>query len=442
MASKREADTRDLAHRFRLPGRVLWRKPRAMQINAWFIVIVVALVVLWKLDLFATLLNLKSLGAEIPEAFRGVIDQEAYERSQEYTRAKAVLGIGEGIFSLVVLFTFWCLGGFGWLDGEVREFVGKGGSILTGIVYISAIALALGILRLPFDYYETFVLEEQFGFNRTTLGIWIGDLVKGAALSFLLGAPLLAALIWIFESVPFAWLWGWGLVTAASLLLAYVAPTWILPLFNQFQPLPDGSLRQSIEEMAKQCDYPLTEVSVMDGSKRSTKSNAFFTGFGKNKRIALFDTLIEKHTEEELVGVLAHEIGHFKKGHIVKALILSTLTTGAMFFLLGLMMHNRSLFDAFGVKETSVYVSLVLFGIVMTPVNDVLSIAGNWLSRKHEYEADAYAAEVTGNAGAMADALRKLSRDNLSNLTPHPFYVFLNYTHPPVALRIAALEGN
>lgn len=177
----------------------------------------------------------------------------------------------------------------------------------------------------------------------------------------------------------------------------------------------------------------------MDGSKRSTKSNAFFTGFGKTKRIALFDTLIEKHSEDELVGVLAHEIGHYRKGHLVTSLLVGILTTGAMFFLLGLMMNNRSLFDAFGVKETSVYVSLVLFGIVMSPVNDVLSVAGNWLSRKHEFEADAYAAEVTGKPEALAGALRKLTKDNLSNLNPHPFYVFLNYTHPPVAQRIEAL---
>ena len=412
-----------------------------MQINAWFLVIVAALVLIWKIDLLATLLNLKSLGGGIPESLRDVVDEETYARSQEYTRAKAMLGIGEGIFSLVVLFALWCLGGFGWLDGEVRALVGKGGPILAGIVYISALALALGVLKLPFDYYETFILEERFGFNRTTFATWIADLVKGAALSFALGAPLLAVLLWLFESVPLAWLWGWGLVTAASLLLAYVAPTWILPLFNRFEPLPDGTLRRSIEAMAAKCDYPLAEVSVMDGSKRSTKSNAFFTGFGKNKRIALFDTLIGKHSEDELVGVLAHEIGHFKKGHIVKTLLLGTVTTGAMFFLLGMMMNNRSLFDAFGVKETSVYVSLVLFGIVMSPLNDLLSIAGNWLSRKHEFEADAYAAEMTGNARAMSDALRKLSRDNLSNLTPHPFYVFLNYTHPPVAQRIAALEG-
>lgn len=411
-----------------------------MQINAWFLAIVLALVLLWKVDLFATLLNLKSLSPEIPETFRGLVDQETYERSQEYTRAKAVLGIGAGIFFLAVLFAFWCFGGFGWLDGEVRVFVGKGGPILAGIVYIGALAVALGLLRLPFDWYDTFVLEEKFGFNRSTFATWIADLVKGAALSFVLGVPLLALLLWIFQSVPFAWLWGWGSVTLYSLFVVYVSPTWILPLFNRFEPLPDGSLRRSIEEMARKCDYPLAEIGVMDGSKRSSKSNAFFTGFGKRKRIALFDTLVEKHTEAELVGVLAHEIGHFKKGHIVKSLVLGTLTTGALFFLLGRTMENRALFDAFGVKETSVYVSFVLFAILMSPVNEVLSVAGNWLSRKHEFEADAYAATATGDPGAMADALRKLSRDNLSNLTPHPFYVFLHYTHPPVAERIRALE--
>jgi STE24 endopeptidase len=412
-----------------------------MQINAWFVAVVIALVVLWKIDLLATLLNLKSLGAELPEPFRGLVDAEAYELSKEYTRARAVLGIGEGIFSLVLLFAFWCLGGFGWLDERVRGFVGGAGPVIAGIVYIGALAAAFGILRLPFDAYATFVIEERFGFNRTSFGTWAADLVKGAALAFALGAPLLAALLWIFESVPLAWLWGWVLVTACSMLLAYVAPTWLLPIFNRFEPLPEGSLRTSIESLAERCDFPLAEVSVMDGSRRSSKSNAFFTGFGKRKRIALFDTLVERHSEAELVAVLAHEIGHYKRGHILKALALGTLTTGAMFLLLGAMMNNRSLFDAFGVRETSVYVSLVLFGVVMTPVNGLLSVAGNWLSRKHEFEADAYAAEATGDPAAMAEALRKLSRDNLSNLTPHPFYVFWNYTHPPAAARIAALQG-
>jgi STE24 endopeptidase len=272
-----------------------------------------------------------------------------------------------------------------------------------------------------------------------TFSTWFRDHLKAAILGVLIGAPLLAALLWLFQSVPMAWLWGWVLVTAFSLGLTYVAPTWIMPLFNKFEPLDDGELKSEIHAMAEKCEFPLKEVTVMDGSKRSAKSNAFFTGLCDNKRIALFDTLIENHTVPELVGVLAHEIGHFKKRHIIKSLVIGIFTTGAMFFLLGLMMENRSLFDAFGVEKTSIYVSLVLFGLVISPVNELLSVAGNWMSRKHEFEADAYAAKVTGNPEAMANALRKLSKDNLSNLTPHPFYVFLKYTHPPVVERVRAL---
>tara|TARA_R110000850_G_scaffold102678_4_gene212163 strand:+ start:1523 stop:2764 length:1242 start_codon:yes stop_codon:yes gene_type:complete len=408
-----------------------------MQYNIWFFAIVVGLFVMWKIDLFATLLNLKALSPDIPESFREFVDEEAYEQSQEYTRARALLGVAEGIFGLVVLFVFWWLGGFGWLDDQVRG-LGKG-PIVTGLVFVGALVVAQQILSVPFDLYSTFGLEEKFGFNRTTPSTWILDHLKGAVIGIIVGAPLLAALMWIFETVPAAWLWGWLMVTAFSLLLTYVAPTWIMPLFNKFEPLEEGALKSEIHKMAEKCDFPLKEVFVMDGSKRSAKSNAFFTGFGNNKRIALFDTLIANHTVSELVGVLAHEIGHYKKRHIVKSMVMGVLTTGAMFFLLGLMMENRALFDAFGVKETSIYVSLVLFGVLMTPVNDLLSVGGSYLSRKHEFEADAYAAEVTGDAGAMADALRKLSKDNLSNLTPHPFYVFLNYSHPPVVDRVRAL---
>ncbi len=409
-----------------------------MQVNLLSVGIMVMLVLVWKIDFFATLLNLKSLDPEVPLGFRDVFDAEAYEKSQAYTRAKSILGIGESVVSLLALFVFWTIGGFGWLDGQVR---GLGfGPVFSGVLYISALVIGLQLINLPFDLYETFGLEERFGFNRTTPGIWLLDRVKGLGIAVILGVPLIAVLLWIFESVPMAWLWGWLLVTVFTLLLSYVAPTWILPLLNRFTPLEEGGLKQKIHAMSERCDFPLKEVSVMDGSKRSAKSNAFFTGFGKNKRIALFDTLIEKHEEDELVSVLAHEIGHYKKGHIVKTLLLGTVTTGALFFLLGLMMNNRALFDAFGVRETSVYVSLVLFGVLLSPLNELLSVGGNWLSRKHEFEADAYASEVTGKPEAMANALRKLSKDNLSNLTPHPFYVFLNYTHPPVIERIHALE--
>ncbi len=408
-----------------------------MEYNGWFIAIVLGLFLMWKLDLFATLLNLKALSSEIPATFEEFIDENAYEQSQEYTRSRATFGIGEGIFSLVLLFVFWWLGGFAWLDVQVRAF--GYGPLITGLIFVAALILANQIISIPFDLYSTFVIEEKFGFNRTTLATWIMDQAKGLLLGAFFGLPLLAALIWIFQSVPMAWLWGWLLVTVFSLALTYVAPTWIMPLFNKFQPLKDGQLKTEIHLMAKKCEFPLQEVFVMDGSKRSSKSNAFFTGFGKTKRIALFDTLIENHTVPELVGVLAHEIGHYKCRHIVKSIVTGVFTTGAMFFLLGVMMENRALFDAFGVKETSVYVSLILFGILMSPISDLLSIGGSVMSRKHEFEADAYAAEVTGNPVAMADALRKLSKDNLSNLTPHPFYVFVNYSHPPVSERVRAL---
>ena len=408
-----------------------------MEYNGWFIAIVLGLFLMWKLDLFATLLNLKALSSEIPATFEEFIDENAYEQSQEYTRSRATFGIGEGVFSLILLFVFWWLGGFAWLDVQVRAF--GYGPLITGLIFVAALILANQIITIPFDLYSTFVIEEKFGFNRTTLATWIMDQAKGLLLGAFFGLPLLAALIWIFQSVPMAWLWGWLLVTVFSLALTYVAPTWIMPLFNKFQPLKDGQLKTEIHLMAEKCEFPLQEVFVMDGSKRSSKSNAFFTGFGKTKRIALFDTLIENHTVPELVGVLAHEIGHYKCRHIVKSIVTGGLTTGAMFFLLGVMMENRALFDAFGVKETSVYVSLILFGILMSPISDLLSIGGSVMSRKHEFEADAYAAEVTGNPVAMADALRKLSKDNLSNLTPHPFYVFVNYSHPPVSERVRAL---
>ncbi|MCB1087853.1 MAG: M48 family metallopeptidase, partial [Verrucomicrobiae bacterium] len=223
--------------------------------------------------------------------------------------------------------------------------------------------------------------------------------------------------------------------------LSYIGPAWIMPLFNRFTPLEEGELRSAIAELANRCRFGLRDVLVMDGSKRSTKSNAFFTGFGKNKRIALFDTLIARHTTAELVAVLAHEIGHYQRRHIFKGMALGIASTGVLFFLLGLVMENRGLFAAFGVAETSVYLSLVFFGFLVQPLNHLLSVLGNIWSRRWEYEADAYAAEATGDSESMVTALKKLSKDNLSNLTPHPFHVFLNYSHPPVLKRIEALRG-
>ncbi|MDA7505988.1 M48 family metallopeptidase [bacterium] len=413
------------------------------EFNLLAVSLLVALFVFWKLDFIATLLTLKNLEPKLPEEFRGVWDDAKYAKAQDYERAQAKFGIISSISSLTLFLVFWFMGGFGWLDGLMREL--GYGPIVTGLLFIGGMYLGSMLISLPFDIYSTFVLEEKFGFNKTTPATFVTDQIKGLVITALIGAPLMALILWIFLSVANAWIFAWLAVTVISLALTYLAPSLILPLFNKFTPLEDGELNEAIQAMAKKCDFPLTEISVMDGSKRSAKANAFFTGFGKRKKIALFDTLVEKQTTDELVAVLAHEIGHFKKKHIVQRLVLSVIQTAVIFFLLGLATNQDSVFgqqlySAFGV-EHSYAVGLVLFMIMFKPVSRIISIFMNMLSRKHEFEADTYASEAQGTPNNLVSALKKLSAENLSNLTPHPLEVFLDHSHPPVLTRIEALKG-
>ncbi len=405
--------------------------------------IVIALFLLWKLDFVATLLTLKNLRPELPTEFADVWDQEKYAKSQAYERDGAKFGIISSIVSLAILLAFWFAGGFGWLDSWVRSF--GFGEIVTGLFYMGSLFLASTLLSLPFDIYHTFVHEEKYGFNKTTPATFAGDQIKSLILGALLGIPLIALILWLFQTVPNAWIYAWAAVTVLSLLLTFLAPSLILPLFNKFTPMEDGELKSAIEAMAKKCDFPLVGLFVIDGSKRSTKSNAFFTGFGKLKKIALYDTLIESQSTEELVGVLAHEIGHFKKKHIIQRIVLSVVQTALIFFLLGLVTSPDSafaqiLFEAFRVEQISIYVGLVIFFILFKPFSRLISIGLSMLSRKHEFEADDYAKTVQGTPEHLSMALKKLSRNNLSNLTPHPLEVFLHHSHPPVLQRLAALN--
>lgn len=402
------------------------------------------LFLLWKLDFIVTILNLKALRPEVPSEFAGVYDEEKYAKSQRYTAESARFEILTSALSLGVLLGFWWLGGFGWLDTTVRSW--GLGTIATGLCYLGILYFGSWLISLPAEIYDTFVIEEKYGFNKTTPATFITDQLKGHLLTLILGGPLLALVLWIFISVPVAWLWAWLAFTAFTLLLTYLAPTYILPLFNKFEPMPEGETRDAIMAMSRECDFPLTDLYVMDGSKRSTKSNAFFTGFGKNKKIALFDTLIENHGTDELVGVLAHEIGHFKRKHIVKRMVTSILTTGVVFFLLGLVTNSesafaRQLFDAFRVPEISIYVGIVLFSILFKPVSRILGIFSSASSRKHEFEADEYAARAQGTPEPLITALKTLSADNLANLTPHPLRVAMDYSHPPTLRRIDALRS-
>ncbi len=407
--------------------------------NPFFIIILAALIVEFVLHLVSELLNLKALKLEVPPELKGVYKPEEYRNSQEYTRVNTRFDILTTTVRLLLLLAFWFSGGFNYLDQIIRSwgFI----SIVNGLLYIGILLFGYSFLMLPFEAYATFVIEERFGFNRTTPYTFISDRVKGLALATLLGAPLLAGILSLFQYTgPYAWLYCWTTITIYFLVIQFVAPTWIMPLFNKFTPMEPGDLKEAIMRYASSVDFPIKNVFVMDGSKRSNKSNAFFTGFGSNKRIALFDTLIEKHTVSELLSVLAHEIGHYKKKHIIQGIVISVLHTGLVLFLLSVFLRSPGLYQAFYMEQQSVYTGLLFFGLLYTPVELLLSIAMQIISRKNEYQADRFAAETLDEPHSLIDALKELASSNLSNLTPHPFYVFLNYSHPPLLQRVRALK--
>ncbi|MDO8567915.1 MAG: M48 family metallopeptidase [Dehalococcoidales bacterium] len=406
--------------------------------NLFFYIVLFALIIDFALESVANILNLKALRLEMPPRLRDVYKPEEYRRSQEYARTATRFHFVTSTFNLVILLAFWFSGGFNYLDVVVRGWGFN--PIINGLIYIGILLLAYSLLTLPFSIYATFVIEQRFGFNRTTPRTFITDRLKGLALSVLLGGPLLAGVLALFQYAGnFAWLYCWIAVTLVSLVIEYVAPTWIMPLFNKFTTMPAGPLREAILEYAISVKFPVKNLFVMDGSKRSTRSNAFFTGFGRNKRIALFDTLIEKHPTPELVAVLAHEIGHYKKKHILIGTLIGIAHTGVLFFLLSIFLHSQGLYQAFYMEQPSVYAGLLFFGLLYTPIELVLSIIMQAVSRRNEYAADRFAAETYQPQG-LVEALKKLSTHNLSNLTPHPFYVFLNYSHPPLLQRIEAVR--
>ncbi|MFC1538366.1 M48 family metallopeptidase [Candidatus Latescibacterota bacterium] len=408
--------------------------------NIYSVIILSALLIDFILDIISNMLNLSALSGELPEEFSGFYDSAEYEKSQDYTRATTKFGLITSTFSLSLVLVFWFSGGFDYLDSIVRSW--QIHPVLAGLAYIGILLGLKIMLSVPFSIYSTFVIEERFGFNKTTWPTFIADILKGLALAIVLGGPLLTGMLAFFQYAgAYAWIYCWIVVTVYTLIIQFIAPAWILPLFNKFNPLEDGELRERIIDYAHSVRFSLADVFVIDGSRRSSKSNAYFTGFGKNKRIALFDTLVENHTIPELVAVLAHEIGHYKKKHILQGIVISILHTGVMFFLLSVFLSHEGLFEAFYMDNSSIYAGFIFFGMLYTPIELVLSIFMNMLSRHNEYQADRFAATTSGDPGAMVNALKKLSVNNLSNLRPHLFYVFLNYSHPPVLKRIEAIRN-
>ncbi|HHD64156.1 MAG TPA: M48 family peptidase [Desulfobulbaceae bacterium] len=386
-----------------------------------------------------SLLSLRALDPVLPGEFDGIYDGREYARSQEYTRVTTRFSMLQSTLMLPLTIFFILLGGFNILDGWARSFGFS--SIFTGLVFTGLLLLLSGLVQLPFTLYSTFVIENRFGLNRTTIKTFVLDILKTLLLTVLLGGPVLALILWFFEwGGSLAWLYCWFLVITLTVIMQFVAPVIILPLFNRFVPLEDGPLRQAITNYAGRQNFPLQGIYTMDGSKRSNKLNAFFTGFGRYRRIVFFDTLLDKMNVDELVAILAHEMGHFKKKHILKMMVATILQTGLMFALLSLFIRNSGLFAAFGMEHLSIYAGLVFFGFLYSPISTVLSIVGNRFSRQYEYEADGYAVATTGLGPELIMGLKKLCRANMSNLTPHPLQVLLQYSHPPVLQRIEAIK--
>ena len=386
----------------------------------------------------SSFLDLGNINPDIPDHFKKAYDKKKYAKSQEYLKTKTKFILVSSTFSIVLIFLVIHLGIFGVLN----EFVNLQTNhfILQGLLFISIIYIFQDIISLPFSLYSTFVIEEKFGFNKTTVGLFISDKIKGYAIFIVMGSIIITPILYLFhEYENFGWLIAWSLL---ALFMIAVQPLFvhvISPMFNKFTPLEDGELRTAIEKYTTQVDFPIARIDIMDGSKRSAHSNAYFSGFGKSRRIAIFDTLVENHTNDEIVSVVAHEVGHYKLKHIIHGTIIGIIETGIMLFVFNFIMNDYALFRVFGLNDLSVHAGLIFFSMLYAPFTMITSVISNAISRKNEFEADNYSLQTTKNKEALISMLVGLAANNLSHLTPHPFKVFLSYSHPPTIDRIKAL---
>lgn len=407
--------------------------------NSFFVVIICALMAEYIISLSASMLNLKALKPEPPASVDDIYEPEEYRKSQEYARDTTRFGVVTNTFQLALLLAVWLAGGFNLLDQTLRSW--NYPSIINGLMFIGSLGIGYMLITLPLGIYSTFIIEERFGFNKTTPGTFVEDRVKAILLAVVVGGALLTAVLALFEYAgSLAWLYCWGSITVVSIVLQFIAPTWIMPMFNKFTSMESGELRDRIYSYASSVDFKIDNILVMDGSRRSSKANAFFTGFGSRKRIALFDTLIEKHTVSELIAILAHEIGHYKKNHILQNMVFGIIHTGVLFFMLSFLLDTQGMYDAFFMEAQSIYAGLLFFGLLYTPVNLGLSVVLHWVSRQHEFDADLWAVGTVDEPLSLVSGLKKLAADNLSNLSPHPLLVLLDYTHPPLVERINAIK--
>jgi STE24 endopeptidase len=407
--------------------------------NGLFWIILLALIVDFGVKSCATLLNLRSLTPEPPFGLDDIYEPEEYQKSQEYIRMQSQFGITMSALKLGGLLVFWFAGGFNYVDQIVR-LIGWN-EISNGILFFGIFVVFGAIINIPADLYATFVIEERFGFNKTTYKTFFFDTFKSIILSSIIGIPILSGILFFFDYTgAFSWVYAWVFAAVITLVISVIGPIWIMPVFNRFTPLEPGGLRESIVIYARGVNFTYGNIYVIDGSKRSSHSNAFFTGFGKTKRIALFDTLIEQLNKDEIISVIAHEIGHNKKGHMISGMSLGILHVGVLLFLFSLVMEWHVLFDAFFMDETSIYASLMFFGCMLTPIELILSPAMQYISRRNEFQADQWAVATTRDRENLESGLKKLAAKNLANLSPNSFFVILNYSHPPLLRRLQAIR--
>lgn len=407
--------------------------------NTVFFIIIAILIAGFILERWLDYLNLKNTRDELPPELKDVYETERYKESQAYKRTNTRFSFLTSSFNLLLILLMFFLGGFAYVNDIAYSI--SGNYIVVALVFFGILMLASDLINTPFDLYDTFVIEEKFGFNKTTPKTYFLDKLKGWLLGALLGGGIFALIIWFYQLTgKNFWIWAWILASSFMIFMTMFYSNLIVPLFNKQTPLEEGELRTAIENFAEKAGFTLTNIYVIDGSKRSTKANAYFSGLGNKKRIVLFDTLIEDLSTEEIVAVLAHEIGHFKKKHTLTGTIISIAQTGFTLFLFSLFLNNPALSQALGVPEPNFHLSLIAFGILYTPISIILGVFVNLFSRKNEYEADRFAARKY-SAEPLIKALKKLSSKNLSNLTPHPLYVVFHYSHPPLLQRVRALKA-
>ena len=406
--------------------------------NTIFFVIIAIIVLDFLFERILDYLNTTRWSQDVPAPLRGIYNAEQYKKSQNYYRENLRFGFLTSSFSFLLILLMLTFGGFALVNEWAFNMTSN--TILAALVFFAILVLGMDVLTTPFALYDTFVIEEKYGFNKSTLALFFTDKLKGWLLSAVLGGGLMALIIWFYQATgKWFWILAWGLVTVFLVFMTVFYSTLIVPIFNKQTPLEQGILRDRIHHLCKKVGFKLDDVYIIDGSKRSTKANAYFSGLGRKKRIVLFDTLVEDLTTEEIVAVLAHEIGHYRKKHTLTGIILSVLQVGLTLFVLSLFIKNPALSEALGVSEPFFHVGLVAFGILYAPISTILGLGMNMVSRRHEFEADAFARRYY-DGQHLASGLKKLSVKNLSNLNPHPLYVFFHYSHPPLLERLKRLE--